>query len=115
MYEFPASTDLVDTQVASPSLTGQSLRYAMKSCFKKHVKKNNGRKLCDNEHLALKQLDSPYTVNLKSRFLASDIHTHPSERRPCRYAFMTKDELVLIMDLCMGGDLRRALRVANSR
>lgn len=36
--------------------------YAMKCCHKKHVKKNNGRKLCDNEHLALSKLASPYTV-----------------------------------------------------
>ncbi|KAH8070055.1 G-protein coupled receptor kinase [Aureococcus anophagefferens] len=65
--------------------------YAMKSCIKKHVKKGNAFQLCANEHAALKALDSPFTVNLK-------------------YAFATKEELVLIMDLCMGGDLRYWLK-----
>ena len=60
-------------------------------CIKKHVKKGNAFQLCANEHAALKALDSPFTVNLK-------------------YAFATKEELVLIMDLCMGGDLRYWLK-----
>lgn len=60
--------------------------YAMKMCMKKHVKKGNAKFLCDNEHLALRKIDSPFCVNLK-------------------YAFQTDKALVLIIDLMMGGDL----------
>jgi len=61
--------------------------YVMKSMYKKHIIKRNSKALCANEYNTLKSLDSPYTVNLK-------------------YSFMTKDSLVFIMDLCLGGDLR---------
>ena len=64
--------------------TGQL--YAMKIMNKKRVKLKRADKLCRNEHSILQLVDSPFVVCL-------------------RYALQTKDDLYLILDLMMGGDL----------
>ena len=59
----------------------------MKVMNKKYVKLKRAENLCRNERNVLGILDSPFVVCL-------------------RYAFTSKDELYLILDLMMGGDLR---------
>jgi len=61
--------------------------YAMKEICMKRIKRRKAFELCWNEHWALKQLDSPFTVNLK-------------------FAFKSGNRLVLVIDLMMGGDLK---------
>lgn len=64
--------------------TGQL--YAMKVMNKKRIKLKRADNLCRNEHAVLKMLDSPFVVCL-------------------RYAYQTPEDLYLILDLMMGGDL----------
>ncbi|KAH8074695.1 G-protein coupled receptor kinase [Aureococcus anophagefferens] len=61
--------------------------YAMKEICMKRIKRRKAFELCWNEHWALKQLDSPFAVNLK-------------------FAFKDRNRLVLVIDLMMGGDLK---------
>jgi beta-adrenergic-receptor kinase len=60
--------------------------YAMKVMNKKRVKVKKSDALCRNERTTLELIDSPFVVCL-------------------RYAFHTPQELYLILDLMMGGDL----------
>ena len=60
--------------------------YAMKTMGKARVKQKNSEQLCFNERMALDEANSPFVVCLK-------------------YAFVTDQDLYLIMDLMMGGDL----------
>jgi beta-adrenergic-receptor kinase len=60
--------------------------FAMKMMNKKRVKMKKADSLCNNERTILAVVDSPFIVCLK-------------------YAFATKEELFLILDLMMGGDL----------
>jgi beta-adrenergic-receptor kinase len=60
--------------------------YAMKVMNKKRVKLKKSDGLCRNERLTLELIDSPFVVCL-------------------RYAFHTPQDLYLILDLMMGGDL----------
>lgn len=64
--------------------TGQL--YAMKTMDRKRVKLKNAMDLCWNERDILGRLNSPFIVCLK-------------------YAFVSKAELFLVMDLMLGGDL----------
>ena len=59
----------------------------MKVIDKKLVKLKRAEKLCRNERKVLELIDSPFVVCM-------------------RYAFTTSEELYLILDLMMGGDLR---------
>ena len=61
--------------------------YAMKVINKKLVKLKRAENLCRNERKVLEFVDSPFVVCL-------------------RYSFATDDDLYLILDLMMGGDLR---------
>ena len=61
--------------------------YAMKVINKKLVKLKRAENLCRNERKILELIDSPFIVCL-------------------RYSFTSTDELYLILDLMMGGDLR---------
>jgi beta-adrenergic-receptor kinase len=65
--------------------------YAMKVMNKKRVKHKKSEKLCKDERMALESIDSPFVVCL-------------------RYAFSTNQDLYLILDLMMGGDLGFHLR-----
>jgi beta-adrenergic-receptor kinase len=60
--------------------------YAMKMMNKKRVKMKKSENLCINERKTLAAVDSPFIVCL-------------------RYAFATPQDLYLILDLMMGGDL----------
>ena len=60
--------------------------FAMKMMNKRRVKMKKADSLCINERTILAVVDSPYIVCLK-------------------YAFANKEELFLILDLMMGGDL----------
>ena len=60
--------------------------FAMKQMNKRRVKMKKAESLCLNERNILAAIDSPYVVCLK-------------------YAFATGNELYLILDLMMGGDL----------
>jgi len=60
--------------------------YAMKAMHKKRVKLKKAEKLILNERLVLASVDSPFVVNLK-------------------YAFQSRDNIFLILDLMTGGDL----------
>ena len=60
--------------------------YAMKAMHKKRVKIKKAEKLILNERIVLASVDSPFVVNLK-------------------YAFQSRDNIFLILDLMTGGDL----------
>lgn len=60
--------------------------FAMKVMDKRRIKMKKSETLCVNERNILAMVDSPFIVNLK-------------------YAFSTKTELFLILDLMTGGDL----------
>lgn len=60
--------------------------YAMKTMGKARVKKKKSEQLCINERMALNEANSPFVVCLK-------------------YAFANDQDLYLIIDLMMGGDL----------
>jgi serine/threonine protein kinase len=60
--------------------------YAMKTMNRKRVKMKRAADLCWNERVILGRLNSPFIVCLK-------------------YAFVSKQELFLVMDLMLGGDL----------
>lgn len=60
--------------------------YAMKVMNKRRVKAHQSEKLCWNERRILSLVDSPFVVCLK-------------------YAFTSKEDLFLILDLMRGGDL----------
>ena len=60
--------------------------YAMKVMNKKRIKFKKSEKFALNERAALSAVDSPFVVSLK-------------------YAFQTKTDLYLILDLMTGGDL----------
>ena len=60
--------------------------YAIKTMDRRRVKLKRANDLCWNERVILGRLNSPFIVSLK-------------------YAFVTKQELFLVMDLMLGGDL----------
>ena len=60
--------------------------YAMKMMNKKRVKVNKAEDLCWNERRVLAKINSRFVLTLK-------------------YAFQSKEELFLIMDVMTGGDL----------
>lgn len=60
--------------------------YAMKAMDRRRVKMKRALDLCWNERIILGQLDSPFIVSLS-------------------YSFYNKNELYLVMDLMLGGDM----------
>ena len=60
--------------------------YAMKTMDRRRVKMKKAGDLCWNERIILGRINSPFIVCLK-------------------YAFISKTELFLVMDLMLGGDL----------
>ena len=77
---------LLTTHTSFTAIVVFTKLYAMKVQNKKRVKVKRSQQLCLNEREALAAVNSPFVVNLK-------------------YAFVSKNDLFLILDLMTGGDL----------